>query len=102
MPFLMLTHLNSVTGVPVCAYLMPFGQPLRSEFGRFPSMPCTVRQFSECQEKTYYSVSLRLYMLRDIITPGISGVKHIFTLSVHIWAFGVCILQCEQERLSLR
>ena len=74
------THRNSVTGVPVCAYLSVttgktclltgmtaesnkmFGQPLHSEFGKNPPMPCTNRQFSVWQKKTYYSASLRLWI----------------------------------------
>ena len=46
----MLTHLYSVTGAPVCRYLLASRQPLRGEFGKTPTMPRTTRQFSESED----------------------------------------------------
>jgi len=43
---LMQTHLNSVTGVPVCPYWLISRQPLRGEFCKFSPMSCTTRHLS--------------------------------------------------------
>ena len=51
----MQTHLNSVTGVPVCHYFVFSQQPLRSEFCKPFPMPRTIRHLSQ-GERTSHTI----------------------------------------------
>ena len=54
----MLSHLNSVTGVPVCHYLNLSCQPLRGEFNKILTVSRTIRHLSVSKA---YCILLRLF-----------------------------------------
>lgn len=63
----MLSHLNSVTGAPVCHYSEFSWQPLNGEFNKTPPMPRTNRQLSE-GEDTCILFRIVAFMITHYIT----------------------------------